>query len=202
MKKRAAARWANWSSDTVGTFVQNGNTVTVTYSGPGGPVDHSAYIYDVPSSFTNAVVTNTPGTNGSVIMVGGNASVNTFHFSQAVLNPVIDLFRVGQSGVPVRFNFLGGVSFVVGAQGSGHWGGGSLVQSGNSVIGLEGNGLLQFTGSYTDISFTTPDYENYDGGTVGAMSDVAAAVPEPETYALLLAGLGAIGMVARRRKPA
>lgn len=35
--------------------------------------------------------------------------------------------------------------------------------------------------------------------TVAAVSNVAA-VPEPETYALLLAGLGALGFIARRRK--
>ena len=31
-------------------------------------------------------------------------------------------------------------------------------------------------------------------------SDVAAPIPEPETYAMMLAGLALLGVVARRRK--
>jgi hypothetical protein len=39
------------------------------------------------------------------------------------------------------------------------------------------------------------------GGSYGG-DIVVAAVPEPETYAMLMAGLGLVGCVARRRKQA
>jgi hypothetical protein len=191
------ASWANWASSSSGSFIQNSNTINVTYSGSTFGVDYNSYIYDVPSSFTNTAVTNTPGTNGTILMSGGTLQVNNFYFSQAVINPLMDVFSVGQSGVPVSFNFLNGATFSILSSGAGHWGGGTLTQSGNSIIGVEGNGLLQFNGSYTDISFTTPNYEYYYGATVGALS---APVPEPETYAMLLAGLGLLGFTARRRK--
>lgn len=56
------------------------------------------------------------------------------------------------------------------------------------------------SGSY-DLTF-----HNAGGDNVGAVLDnvnvsVAAAVPEPETYAMLMAGLGILGAVVRRRKP-
>ena len=35
-----------------------------------------------------------------------------------------------------------------------------------------------------------------------AFSATVTPIPEPETYALMLAGLGLLGIAARRRKPA
>lgn len=188
------ASWTSWANNT-GTFTQNGNLISVQYSGEYQWVDYSASIFnDVPNSFTNSQVTNTPGSNGTLAMYGGDTQIKTFHFSQAVIDPLIAIWSVGQGGVPVSFNFQTS-NFTILSQGAGHWGGGTLVQSGSSVTGLEGNGLLQFKGSYTDIAFITPNFENYYGATVGAI----AAVPEPETYAMLLSGLGLLGFIARRR---
>ena len=111
------ANWTQWTSDSAGSFVQNGSTVNVTYSGTNGGVSHDSSFYDVPSSFTNAQVTNTPGSNGTIIMTGGDTSVNNFHFSKAVIDPLMVVFSVGQGGVAVPFNFLGSVSFDILAQG-------------------------------------------------------------------------------------
>jgi hypothetical protein len=187
--------WARWSG-TIATLVQDGNNIVVSYAGQWNSTDHIAAVFDdVPTSFTNSAVTNTPGANGTIHMTGGTSDKHNFHFSKAVMDPLIAIWSVGQRDVAVTFNFDS--PFTILRQGAGHWGGGSLEQNGNSLTGLEGNGLLQLHGSYTDISFTTPNVENFYGLTVGAM---ISAIPEPESYAMLLAGLGLMGLMVRRRK--
>ncbi len=55
------------------------------------------------------------------------------------------------------------------------------------------------TGSLTQLTFTT-DSQVGVWPTVNNLTLSVAAVPEPETYGMLLAGLGLIGFIARRRK--
>lgn len=69
-----------------------------------------------------------------------------------------------------------------------------------------GSGFMQSADTVWFFSF----YDGYQGNYVKSSSvlyawavhdgDVAAPIPEPETYAMMLAGLGLLGVVARRRK--
>lgn len=191
--------WTNWATMNSGSLTQNSNVIAVTYAGDAFDVDHSSYFYNVPSSFTSAEVTNTPDGAGSIRTSGGTPTVNHFHFSQAVIDPYMVIFSAGQAGVPVSFNFsgvsAGQITLLSG--GPGNWGGQALTQSGTSIWGEEGNGTLKLTGSFTDVYFTTPQSEFYYGFSIGA---AIAAVPEPATYGMLAAGLGLLGLMARRRK--
>jgi hypothetical protein len=56
---------------------------------------------------------------------------------------------------------------------------------------------VQYAGGIQRVVVNAGPSVAFDHVQYGAM---AAAVPEPETYALMLAGLGMMGLVARRRR--
>jgi hypothetical protein len=75
----------------------------------------------------------------------------------------------------------------------------------SSVAIGAGNHTLQLFGLERCCDGGQQAQFSFDGRsftTFGTNDGLAAAVPEPETYVLMLAGLGALGFVARRRRSA
>lgn len=151
-------------------------------------------------------------TNMSMVQLV-NEVTGKITFSQAVIDPWIVVTSIGNTdqlniGVSVTYSFSN--AFEVVASNSNfanraYWDdwttpgrAPSFSVLGNAITGREFSGVLQFTGTFTELSFSTQGSENWHGFTVGAKE--FSTVPEPSTYALMGAGLLALGFVARRKK--
>ena len=212
--------WTNWTSQVAGnpggsasgTITIGSDIINVTYSGEVASVsDQGNWSQGVNSggvsSYTNpgtglGTVDNAPlPSTVSVPLTGGNRTIDTIYFSSPVLDPVMAIQSLGQPGLTISYDFIN-APFTLLDSGSGHWGGsssGSMTQSGDNLFGTEGNGIIQFDGVYSSISWTVPNAEYYHMFTVGA-PDAASSVPEPATMLLFGIGLASLAGVIKSRK--
>jgi hypothetical protein len=132
---------------------------------------------------------------------GSTGVTNTLTFSSAVINPILWINSLGRGGAydlatyvqtwtfdspfSIISSFSGLVQLPAPYQ---------MTQSGNMLIGQEGHGAIQFTGSFTSISWTSNKPEQsayfqvgYDTNTGGP-----APVPDQGSMALLPLALGSL----------
>jgi hypothetical protein len=151
------------------------------------------------------ITNNTPVTFSGVIQ-GSGIGINdifTFNFEQPNVGSGYDVVNVPLTFSP-NANFNTALATM------------TLMSNDNGIVGDFDDAVLKSTvlpspGNSSDnlsltwdLPITGPAYINITGITNGSEGGIyagaiAAAVPEPETYAMLLAGLGLMGAVVRRR---
>jgi hypothetical protein len=163
-------------------------------------------IFDSGASTFSVEITN--ALNGT----GGWADATQIS-AIAFNNLGVDLSTVAYVSGPKGADWLvqaGGISTAAG----GCNGTGNFVCFGGSAIDLTNDMLWKFSYTAGTLNLGLPDgdtglygphlklvFLNDEGTKVGTLlSTTIPAVPEPETYAMMLAGLGLMGFVARRRR--
>jgi hypothetical protein len=150
---------------------------------------------------------NSPGTleiDGSFTALAGSKMILEIESNgQGGFNTDLVIFKGGQpldlANLNAEFRFLGNTDpNVFGA--SGQFNIGTFYQerqADNSLIALAPSAFANavFTAHADNYQITSFTFSAASGGTI-----MAAAVPEPETWAMMLTGLGLIGAIARRRR--
>jgi len=197
--------WTDWTSATAGSPGSAAGTlngIDVTYSGQvmGNRVINGAFspAWAPSTSFVGGTVTTSPASVGDIITLNGTfTGTNTLSFASPITNPLVAIWSLGAPGVPASFTFSATPTLQVGGPNV-NFGGSSVAVAGDVVSGREGNGVVQFEGTFTSLSWTDT-FENFYGFTVGTAGVVVTPVPEPATWALLTGGLLALGLRPRRR---
>ena len=192
--------WNTWTSSTAGSIGGVGTTFS-----SGGSYDNFVNLfpsYTPTSTYADGmIVSNAPTNHNNILqLAGGNNNLNTLQFSTPVVNPVMVIWSLGSVQRTASFNFNETPTFVAGGP-SAEYGGSSITVVGNNVYGAEGNGTVEFKGTYSEISWTNPVWESWYGFNVG-IQGVASnnPVPEPGTFFLIAAGLCSLAAFGLRRR--
>ncbi|MDR0703002.1 MAG: PEP-CTERM sorting domain-containing protein [Azoarcus sp.] len=200
----APVAWTDWTSVNLaagqasGTLTIDGTAVAVTLSNTSPftgrtTVNDDSPFWTYPDTYINSAVDNAP--TGDLISLNQDGTI-TITFDQTVRDPILALVSWNRNHV----QFAEGMQIEYLSSGSGPWGTGSFAnQTETSFDGVgDLHGTIRLLGDYDSISFThTP--ENSHEFTLGVLG-LAPAVPEPDAYAMLLAGLGLMGVMARRQR--
>ena len=200
--------WTSYTFGSTGSATGDLNGITVTYSGDArGILTNHGTAFD-NTGYGQTAFTPSLDVSDAIQTWGATGVTNTLTFSSAVLNPILWINSLGRGGGWDPATYVQSWTFNTPFTLLSSWyvapgvatGGANpyqMTQSGNTLIGQEGHGSIQFAGSFTSISWTSDKLEQSAFFQVGYDNTIVPNVPEPG--ALILLTLGLLGIGARRK---
>jgi hypothetical protein len=208
----------NYATGTTGSITMpNSLVVNVTLSGEiMNPADYGSSGFGISGNsywntrnyngdtYISANVPSLPDNSDRIAVSGYGLAVQTLTFEAPVSNIVMNLWSLGDDQGTMG-TWVFNQPFVILSQNAGQY---PLTpyalqaEANNTLNGYEGSGTIQFTGTFSSLSWQVVNPEVYAVWNIGVTSASApSAVPEPGTWAAaaLLAG-GAVFMRWRKRR--
>lgn len=215
----AGAQFAyTYATGTTGSITMPNNSVVgVTLSGEimnpanfdssGFGISGNSYWSSRNFNGTTYISANVPTLppNGDRIAVAGNGiPIQTLNFAQPVSNIVMNIWSLGNPSTLGSWVF--NQPFTILSQNAGQYSSAPYAlrsAANNTLNGYEGSGTLQFTGTFSSLSWQVVNPEVYAVWNIGVTSASVNPIPEPGTWAAaaLLVG-GAAFMRWRKRAKA
>jgi hypothetical protein len=183
--------WADWDSAGPGSVSGSIGANAISISGVFAPsaqigaAGETNFWLSNPSTYTSAHSPNPPPSSDVVRIQGGPTSgLYVVRFGMPITNPVLAVLSLGGLADSIwKFD----APVIVLKNGPGAFGNGTLaVENGTTLRGREGHGLIQLLGTFLEIRFEMPIFENWSGFTIGSTAVLPApTVPLGQIGALL-----------------
>lgn len=153
------------------------------------------------STYTSATVATAP--TETIIAINANGTDTVNFVGTPVSNLIMDVFSLGQSNPAIITSYTFNQDFEVLSCGPNAYFNGSCFQQGvgyigDTLTGAEGNGVIEFLGDVSTLTFTVSNAEQFSGFDFG-ISTAPAPTPEPSSLILLGSGLLTGAGIMRRR---
>ena len=201
---QATITWTDWTTasttgvaGTMGTVAVTGTADTGGFHNwqTAGGIDFWRSSPSTPFPAYDGVP-NLPANNDFVAPDTGSY---TFSFSSPVVGLHVAIISLGRINLQTQWTFSQAFSLV--DAGAGYWGNGPFAIFGDTLGGNEAHGIIRFNAPVSSLTLRSVDGEFWSGLTFGFESVAPGSlVPEPMTWALLVAGFGLVGAAARRRR--